>query len=394
MTDAVLVLNAGSSSLKFALYGLGDGLPLWLKGAVSRLRQAPRLTVRAGKDVVADLAFEPPMTVEAAADAVFAQLGASGWLPRIGVVGHRIVHGGRDFIHPVILEQGAFDALRRLAPLAPLHQPYNLDIAERAAHLLPNAVQVGCFDTAFHADREPLDRLYALPRELSEDGVMAYGFHGLSYAYIAGVLRERDGKRAGGRTIVAHLGSGASLCAMAQGRSVATTMGFSALEGLVMSSRCGSIDPGVLLHLLQDRGMSPQELSRLLYEQSGLLGVSGLSGDMQTLLDSDDPRAAEAVDLFVYRIGRQIGSLAAALGGMETLVFTAGIGENAPAVRRRICDSAAWLGVRLDAARNEAGESDITGEGSAVEVLVLPTDEERAVAQAAAQLRMGSPLTG
>lgn len=386
MTDAVLVLNAGSSSLKFAVYGANDDLPLRLKGAVSRLRQAPRLRVEADGDAIVDRPLDPPMALAMAADAVFAQLDALGWLPRIGVVGHRIVHGGRAFVDPTVLDANSIGALRRLTPLAPLHQPYNLDIVESAARLLPHAVQVGCFDTAFHADRPALDRLYALPRALSEDGVVAYGFHGLSYAHIAGVLRTRDGERAGGRAIVAHLGSGASLCAMSAGRSVATTMGFSALEGLVMSSRCGSLDPGVLLHLLQDRGMSPQDLTRLLYEESGLLGVSGISGDMQTLLDSDDPRAAEAVDLFVYRIGREIGSLAAALGGLDTLVFTAGIGENAPAVRSRIGQAAAWLGLRIDEARNARGEAEITGEGSAAAVLVVPTDEERAVAGAAARL--------
>lgn len=386
MTGAVLVLNAGSSSLKFAVYGGDHDLPLRLKGALSRLRHAPRLRVEADGDAIVDRPFDQPMALTQAADAVFAQIDALGWLPRIGVVGHRIVHGGRAFVDPTVLDPESIGALRRLTPLAPLHQPYNLDIAESAARLLPHAVQVGCFDTAFHADRPALDRLYALPGALSEDGVVAYGFHGLSYAHIAGVLRTRDGERAGGRAIVAHLGSGASLCAMSAGRSVATTMGFSALEGLVMSSRCGSLDPGVLLHLLQDRGMSPQDLTRLLYEESGLLGVSGISGDMQTLLDSDDPRAAEAVDLFVYRIGREIGSLAAALGGLDTLVFTAGIGENAPAVRWRIGQAAAWLGLRIDEARNARGEAEITGEGSAAAVLVVPTDEERAVAGAAARL--------
>lgn len=389
MTDAILVLNAGSSSLKLAVYDLGAGLNLRLKGSVSRLRQAPRLLLYADGKVAADLRFEPPMTVDAAVDAVFSQLDASGWLPRIRIVGHRIVHGGQAFARPTMLDEATINALRRLAPLAPLHQPYNLDIAERVARLLPQSIQVGCFDTAFHAERELRDRLYAIPRHLTEEGVIAYGFHGLSYAHIAGVLRAREGERAGGRTIVAHLGSGASLCAMARGRSVATTMGFSALEGLMMSSRCGSIDPGVVLHLLQDRGMSPQDITRLLYEQSGLLGVSGVSGDMQTLLDSDDPRAAEAVDLFIYRVGRQIGSLAAALGGLDTLVFTAGIGENAPSVRQRIGESAAWLGVRIDLVRNEADASEIAAKESQVNVLVLPTDEERAVAEGAAGLCAG-----
>jgi len=382
MSDALLTLNAGSSSLKFAIYERRPELAMLLKGGVSNLAREPRFKIRGGAGPDAERELGPgPMEADAAARVVFAELERLGLLRRVTVVGHRIVHGGRAFTRPTVLDAPTLDSLRRLTPLAPLHQPYNLDIVELAAEMLPAAVQIGCFDTAFHAERPQCDRLYGLPRWLSEDGVIAYGFHGLSYEHVADVLGERDGVRAGGRAIVAHLGSGASLCAMQAGRSLATTMGFSALDGLVMSSRCGSLDPGVVFHLLAERGMSPAAASRLLYEESGLLGVSGISGDMQALLQSSDAHAAEAVDLFVYRIGRSVGSMAAALGGLDTLVFTAGIGENAPAIRQRIAEVTAWLGVEIDPALNEAGEARIGSAASRVDVLIVPADEERAVAR-------------
>ena len=382
MTEALLILNAGSSSLKFAVYEALAELPLLLKGSVSRLAHEPRLRIRsAGRTVCDRLAGSAPMDLEAAVRQAFAALDEHGLISRIVAVGHRIVHGGQVFTDPARLDSGAIASLRRLVPLAPLHQPYNLDIVELAASLLPTAIQVGCFDTAFHAERPLCDRLYALPRELGDDGILAYGFHGLSYAHVASVLRAQDGERAGGRAIVAHLGSGASLCAMDAGRSVATTMGFSALDGLVMGTRCGSLDPGIILHLLSERQMSAEAVSDLLYERSGLLGLSGISSDMQTLLQSADTRAAEAVDLFVYRIGRSIGSLAAALGGLDTLVFTAGIGENEPAIRERIGKAAGWLGISIDPVRNERGELRIAAGQSAVDVLVIPADEERAAAE-------------
>ncbi|KAF1722336.1 acetate/propionate family kinase [Pseudoxanthomonas wuyuanensis] len=382
MSRALLVLNAGSSSLKFAVFGQAAGLPLLLRGSISQLGHAPRLKIRCPGAADSETALgAAPMPPDAAVRTVFDELGKRDLLERIGAVGHRIVHGGLTFAQPSVLDSPTLARLRQLAPLAPLHQPYNLDIVELASGLLPAAIQIGAFDTAFHAGRPRQDRLYGLPRRLSDDGIIAYGFHGLSYAHVATVLRARDGARAGGRTIVAHLGSGASLCAMDAGRSVATTMGFSALDGLIMSSRCGSLDPGIILHLIRERQMSADAVSELLYERSGLLGVSELSGDMQTLLQSADPHASEAVELFVYRIGRQIGSLAAALGGLDTLVFTAGIGENAPIIRQRIGAAAAWLGVDIDPARNGQGETSIGSAASAVEVLVIAADEERAVAE-------------
>lgn len=382
MTDYILALNGGSSSLKFAVYDGGDRLELVIKGQISRLGSAPVLTAKVGGERVINKALgSARMELEAAAREIFTVLAERGLLQRIGAVGHRIVHGGRSFTEPVRITDTVLAQLRQLVPLVPLHQPYNLDIVEIAAGFLPGAPQVGCFDTAFHASRPRLDFLYGLPRAFADDGIVAYGFHGLSYAHVASVLKERDGERAGGRTIVAHLGSGASLCAMLSGRSMTTTMGFSALDGLLMSQRCGSLDPGVILHLLTERKMSPEEISELLYEQSGLLGVSGISGDMETLLSSSDPRAAEAIDLFVYRIGRSMGSLAAAIGGLDTLVFTAGIGENAPALRARIGEEARWLGVEIDPARNDSKQMCISPDWAAVDVLVLAADEERAVAE-------------
>jgi acetate kinase len=382
MSRAILVLNAGSSSLKFSVFGHSAELPMLLKGSVSRLGHAPRLKIRRPGEADSERSLgSAPMPPGAAVRTAFAELGQRGLLDRVGVVGHRIVHGGQTFTRPVVLDASTLDRLRHLVPLAPLHQPYNLEIVELASGLLPDAIQIGAFDTAFHAERPRCDRLYGLPRQLSDDGVIAYGFHGLSYAHVAAILRARDGERAGGRTIVAHLGSGASLCAMDAGRSVATTMGFSALDGLIMSSRCGSLDPGIILHLIRERQMSAEAVSELLYEQSGLLGISGISGDMQTLLQSADPRAGEALDLFVYRIGREIGSLAAATGGLDTLVFTAGIGENAPRIRQRIGAAAAWLGVDIDPVRNARGEHDIGSATSSVEVLVIPAEEELAVAE-------------
>ncbi|TPL37250.1 acetate/propionate family kinase [Mesorhizobium sp. B2-4-6] len=382
MTGVILVLNGGSSSLKFAAFQGRDELHLLVRGSVSSIGERPRLHV-------APTATTPPfdrrlgeqgISVGKAFEAVASYLTDRDLLHRVSRVGHRIVHGGREFARATLLDLGTLDALRKLEPLAPIHQAINLELVDLAGRLLPKAKQVGCFDTAFHATQPEIARLYGLPYEMSEQGVVSYGFHGLSYSHIANELSTRYGASAGGRAIVAHLGSGASLCAMNAGRSVATTMGFSTLDGLVMSTRCGAIDPGVLLHLLQDRKLSPDELTDLLYEKSGLLGVSGLSGDMQTLLASQDPAAARAVDLFVYRVGREIGSLAAALGGLDTLVFTAGIGEHASVIRRRICEAAAWLGVAMDDGLNRSSEVLVSAPDSRVDVLVIPTDEERAVA--------------
>lgn len=382
MSDALLVLNAGSSSLKFAVFAALADLPLLAKGGVSSLAENPVLKISLGTERPVETQLgSRPLDVREAVRRVVEELGGHNYFARIRSVGHRIVHGGRDFTGAVVLDKPTMAALHRLVPLAPLHQPINLEIVEEATALFPSADQHGCFDTAFHTTRPRMATLYGLPREMTEAGIVSYGFHGLSFSYIAGRLRERDRNKAGGRAIVAHLGSGASLCAIKDGKSVATTMGFSPLDGLVMSTRSGAIDPGAVLHLLEERKMPAAEVTDLLYRHSGLLGVSGISGDMRALLSSNDPAAREAVDLFVYRAGREIGSLAAALGGLDTLVFTAGIGENAPEIREMIGTAAAWLGVAIDPERNRAGETSIGAPGSSVEVLVIPTDEERAVAE-------------
>ena len=395
MTGAILVLNGGSSSLKFAVFEGGEQLPLLLRGSVSSLGHRPRLRVEVadGRSEIDRSLGDAHINMDKAFAAVASVLAESDLMRRVDRVGHRIVHGGRDFTEATLLDERTLKALRLLEPLAPIHQRINLEIVALAAELLPQALQIGCFDTAFHSTRPELAKIYGLPRAMTDAGIVSYGFHGLSYSHIAAKLRDRYGAHAGGRTIVAHLGSGASLCAMDAGRSIATTMGFSTLDGLVMSTRCGALDPGVILHLLQERRLSADELVTLLYEQSGLLGVSQISGDMRTLIASDDPAAAEAVDLFVYRIGREIGSLAAAMGGLDTLVFTAGIGENAPLVRERISAAAAWLGVGLDEERNREGQEMVSAGTSRVDVLVIPADEESAVAAEILKFRSAVPTT-
>ena len=376
----ILALNVGSSSVKFAVYEAVAGLPLKMEGQISGLNGTPRMRVRADGAARLDELWGEQLGLEAVLERLFDWLTLDGWTADLAAVGHRIVHGGRDFRQPCILSGEVRAKLEELCSLAPLHQPFNLRGVEIVGRRLPSVLQVGVFDTAFHADQPEAARLYALPRDLIDDGVVAYGFHGLSYDYIAGVLRERDGEKAGGRAIVLHLGSGGSLCAMDRGRSIATTMGFSALEGPPMSTRSGSIDPGVILYLLQSRGMSPAAVSDLLYRRSGLLGLSGLSGDMVTLLASSAPHAKQALEVYVYRIAREIGSLAAALGGLDTLVFTAGVGENAPAIRERVVELCGWLGARLDTAANQAGAGRINA-GGEVEILVVPTDEQLVIAR-------------
>lgn len=379
----ILALNAGSASLKFALHASDRALTRILAGAVSARDGEARLTIDLG-------AGKPRANVQIGGDAtepgrilpqVLDQLSRLGHTDGIAAVGHRIVHGGTTFVAPARLDGEALGALAELVPLAPMHQPAGLAGVAVAMTAFPRAVQVGCFDTAFHADQPPLARLYGLPRKLSEQGIIGYGFHGLSYSYIASILRQRFGAGAGSRAIVAHLGSGVSLCAMREGQSVATTMGFSTLDGPPMATRSGALDPGVVLHLIQSLGMPAQTVSEMLHQKSGLLGVSGISGDLRDLLNSDQPTAREAVDLFVYRVGREIGSLAAALGGLDTLVFTGGVGENSPVIRARVADTAAWLGVTVDAGRNQSGDVSINEVGSPVDVLVIPTDEQRSIAQ-------------
>jgi acetate kinase len=291
-------------------------------------------------------------------------------------VGHRIVHGGLEYAEPVRVDDRVLKALERLVPLAPLHQPHNLSPIAALRARAPDLPQVACFDTAFHRTNPDVAQRFALPEALHEAGVRRYGFHGLSYEYIASVLPGVDARAAAGKTIVLHLGNGASMCAIENGRSVTSTMGFSAVDGLAMGTRCGAVDPGVLLYLMDERRLDARAIERLIYHESGLLGVSGISSDMRTLLASPDPRARLAIDVYVYRIRRELGSLAAALGGLDAVVFTAGVGENAPAIRERVCRDAAWLGIELDAAANAAGGPRISAAGSRVSAWVIPTNEE------------------
>jgi len=384
VSDALLILNAGSSSLKFSVF-LDDEPPHpLLRGQLDGLPARPRFIARTTHTVVGERQWPPGATLDHQGAIEFLlDWGRRGALDghRIIAVGHRIVHGGVTFSAPVRLDARTLDELEALVPLAPLHQPHNLAAVKAAAKMAPALPQVACFDTAFHRAQPPVAQAFALPRRFADEGVRRYGFHGLSYEYIASVLPRIDARSAGGRTVVAHLGNGASLCAMMGGRSVATTMSFTALDGLMMGTRCGAIDPGLLLYLIDRHHMNARELERLLYEESGLLGVSGLSSDMRALLASADPRAAEALDLFVYRIRLELGSLAAALGGLDALVFTGGIGEHAVSIRARVCRDAQWLGLELDERANDDGGPRISRKESRATAWVIPTDEELMIAR-------------
>lgn len=390
----VAVANAGSSSLKFSLYEpQGDGeLRLVLRGLAEGLDTSPHFVA---KDPEGRVLREhrwgdgEKLGHDAALHHVIAavrELVPGGTLRGIG---HRVVHGGPDYAQPVIVTPELMPKLEALSPLAPLHQPNNLSPIALAFEALPGVPQVACFDTAFHRSIPELAQMYALPLRYFDEGVRRYGFHGLSYEYIASRLPQMAPGIARGKVVAMHLGNGASLCAMDAGRSVASTMGFSALEGLPMGTRSGAIDPGVLLYLLQQRGMSPEEVERMLYKDSGLLGISGISSDMRDLLGSDVPRAALAVDLYVYRIVREVGSLVAALGGLDGIVFTAGIGEHAAPVRQRVIQGLGWLGIELDAGANAKAGPRISTAGSRVGAWVVPTDEELMIARHTMQALAG-----
>ena len=380
---AVLALNAGSSSVKFALFAAGEGdrLARAAHGQIEGIGGAPRFLAHdpAGAALV-DRRFPEGSTHEDLLGALLGFVGAQLDGAALRAVGHRVVHGGTRFDRPVLVTEPILAALAALIPLAPLHQPHNLAPIRAIAATRPDLPQVACFDTGFHHAMPELATRFALPRALTEAGIRRYGFHGLSYEFIARRLRVLAPGLAAGRVIAAHLGNGASLCAMADGRSVDTTMGFTALDGLMMGTRSGNLDPGVVLHLIAQRGMTAASVEDLLYHRSGLLGVSGVSNDMRTLLASPDPRAAEAVDLFVFRIARETGALTASLGGLDGLVFTAGIGEHAAPVREAVCARLAWLGVRLDPVANARGAGRISAPDSAVAVWVVPTDEEAMIA--------------
>ncbi|MBT9541249.1 acetate/propionate family kinase [Thiobacillus sp.] len=384
--NAILVVNAGSSSLKFALFRLdtADSLQLAVRGQIDGIGSRPQFKV---KDDAGQALAERELEVTDVREVKDAIALAGLWLSThfpgeaLLAVGHRVVHGGADYAQPVRVDDAVFADLEKLTPLAPLHQPHNLAAIRALRETRPELPQVACFDTAFHRTHPQLADLYALPWDYYEAGVRRYGFHGLSYEYIASVLPQVAPSIAQGRVIVAHLGSGASLCALRAGKSVDSTMGFSPLDGIPMGTRPGALDPGVLLYLVGQRGMTAAALEKLLYKQSGLLGLSGVSNDMRLLQESAEPRAKLAVDYFVHYVAKEIGALAVVLGGLDALVFTAGIGENAPAIRARIVAACGWLGITLDSNANQRGDACISTADSPASAWVVPTNEELMIAR-------------
>jgi len=383
--DVILVVNSGSSSLKFALYSVTNNQadPL-LSGLVSGIGVRPKLTAKIAGE---SLTVKPPFN-DIAKDATHASL-IKALLERLHTkysqfnpiaVGHRMVHGGSQFTKPTIVTAESLEQLKGLISLAPLHQPHSIVAIEAIAENAPDLLQVACFDTSFHRTQSKIEQMFAIPRALTEEGIIRYGFHGLSYEYIASVLPEYLGDKADGRVLVAHLGNGTSMCAMKNRKSVSSTMGFSTLEGLVMGTRCGLLDAGVILHLIKQKGLSVDEVQQMLYHESGLLGVSGISSDMRDLQKSADPNAKQAIELFCHRAKEEIGNLTAVMHGLDAIVFTAGIGENSAPVREKICEPLEWLGVKLDQNANHNNETKISAVDSKIDVYVIPTNEEATIA--------------
>ena len=385
MDDFALVLNAGSSSLKFCVFQrpIGEGWRLEARGQIEGIGTSPRLSVKneKGESLAKQDLDAGVRDGRDAVDALSVWLRSKYGGSRVLGVGHRVVHGGSRFKGPTILDSKVLAELNELVPLAPLHQPYNLAAIEAVFERLPGVPQVACFDTSFHRGQSAVAELIPLPRDLREAGLQRYGFHGLSYEYIASALPEVAPEIAKGRVIVAHLGSGASLCALKDGKSVDSTLGFTALDGLCMGTRPGALDPGVVLHLFQGLKLSAKEVETLLYKNSGLLGISGISNDMRDLLGRTEPEACLAVDYFVYQAAKEIGALTAVLGGLDGLVFTAGIGENSAEIRQRICSASAWLGIEVDEGANANGDAKISARQSTVSAWVIPTNEELMIAR-------------
>lgn len=382
-----ITLNVGSSSIKFGLFEISGEPQAQASGSIDRIGQQPHLKAKMGADgasvyrnITGDGARDHAGALATALQLIHEHFPAI----RVAAVGHRIVHGGPTYDKPVVIDARIMSELERLVPFAPLHQPHNLAGIRAAQKVFPDAAQVGCFDTAFHRRHPWVNDVFALPRVYYERGVRRYGFHGLSYDYISDALARIAPQIHAGRVVVAHLGNGASMCAMSGGRSVGSTMGFSTLDGLPMGTRCGQLDPGVVLYLLQQERMNASEISDLLYDRSGLLGLSGMSNDMRTLEAAGTPEAGQAIDYFVFWIKRELGGLAAVLGGLDGLVFTGGIGENSRRVRERVCDDLGWLGIELDRSRNEQNAGVVSTDRSRTRVLVLPTNEELVIARAAA----------
>jgi len=388
MADHVLALNAGSSSLKFALYELvEDNRPsMRWRGQIERLGDAPRLLAQSAGGRSVDRPLTDTKGHDEAINA-FLEL-ARDYLPdiRIRAIGHRVVHGGTVYSKPVVVDESVLDTLAGFIPFAPLHQPYSLAGIRAASAAFPGTVQVACFDTAFHRTHPWVNDTFALPQSYYEKGVRRYGFHGLSYDYISNKLKEVAPGLYDGRVVIAHLGNGASMCAVSGGRAIASTMGFSALDGLPMGTRSGQVDPGVVLYMMQQDGMTAEEIADTLYRKSGLLGLSGISSDMRTLLAADTPETRRAIDYYVFRIRRELGALSAAMEGIDALVFTGGIGENAAVIRQKVCDGMRWIGIDMDHNRNADGGTVLSTDFSRVRILMIPTNEEMVIARAAAQL--------
>jgi acetate kinase len=386
MLDAILTLNAGSSSLKFSLFSVqpDGGMIPELRGQIEGIGSAPRFFA---KDEVGEVVGDAPLSKAEQATQADCLVYLRSWLRgqlagmEVKAVGHRVVHGGTEYAAPVLLNGEVLAYLDTLVTLAPLHQPHNLATVRAVSKALPDLPQVACFDTAFHRVQPHLAQAFALPRKLTASGVRRYGFHGLSYEYIASVMPEYDKKGAAGRVVVLHLGNGSSMCAVSNGKSMASTMGFTAVDGLPMGTRCGSLDPGVILYCMDVLNMDARAIEKLVYQESGLLGVSGISSDMRALEASAEPGAKEAIDLFVYRICRELGALTAVLGGLDAIVFTAGIGENSSLIRSRVLRDACWLGVELDPSANEAKKPRISTDASRVSAWVIPTNEELMIAR-------------
>jgi acetate kinase len=382
MSKTMLALNAGSSSIKFGLFGMNGAEPAYLfAGEVADIGDKPHLTIKDmdGRSIL-DREWPRPRKQEDILDDILGWTDQNVGRGGLAAIGHRIVHGGSQFVAPVRLNLETIDELARLTPMAPLHQEACLAPARTLLSLLPGVMQVGCFDTAFHAALKPPASRFAIPRSFEEDGIRRYGFHGLSYEFIAGRLRKISPALAGKRTVVAHLGSGASLCAMRNGRSVDTTMGFTPLDGVMMGTRCGTVDPGILLYLQREHGLSVQELEQTLYHKSGLFGVSGISSDMRMLLSSSDPHAVEAIDLFTFEVAKAVCAMALTLEGLDCVVFTGGIGEHAAKVRALVCNRLRWLGLELDPKANDGAVDLISPGSSSVEIRVIPTSEETTIA--------------
>ncbi|GAA0779707.1 acetate/propionate family kinase [Roseibium denhamense] len=392
MTETILVLNSGSSSIKFTLFA-DDAV--MLDGQVQGLGATPHITLKSrttGQTIDRGLTESEGASHTAAIAALLPLFEDDLNGRSVSAVGHRVVHGGVDHSEPLQITEDVLDDLRTLVPLAPLHQPHNIAGIEAAQTAFPEAAQIACFDTAFHRNHPWVNDTFALPRPLYDEGVRRYGFHGLSYEYICSYLNRAHPSAYSGRLVVAHLGNGASMCAIRDGQSIGSTMGFTALDGLPMGTRCGQLDPGVVLYLLTTKGMTPDEVSDLLYKQSGLKGLSGISQDMRTLSESQDPKAAEAIDYYVFRLKREIGAMAAVLEGLDTLVFTGGIGENAAGIRERVCAKLAWLGVDIDTDKNCAAAETISSPSSRVTVMVIPTNEEEMIRRHTSKLLSTVPV--